>query len=252
MAKTTTKQKSSRGLGNTVTAIVALFLLGCFLVFLLPVFVESVFEGQLSKAAGLPVQIGNVHFSLTRPQFSVQAVEVLNPAGFPAGPLAQVSQARVRYAPSPKFVGGVELKQMQIDFKEFRLLRNETGALNLPSPSATMGGPVIGEVTLNLASVTYTNLSGGQPTQQTFELGLTNALYRNVKGIPGILEILNWEILKRTGLEEKMPSGVPEIKPIAGLPTENQISSEGAPSPPAPASSSASEPSPAPSAPTAG
>ncbi|GEM_PF-1188844 len=252
MKKATTKQKPSNRIGSLATAFVALFLLGCFLVFLLPAVVESVFQGQLSKATGLPVELGRVHFSLSQPQFSIQDVQVLNPVGFPAGPLAEVSEARVRYAPSAKFVGGFELKRLEIDFKDFRVLRNEKGVLNLPIGVLTGRGSVIEEVKLNLASVTYTDLSGRQPAQQTFELGLTNAIYRNVKGIPGILEILNWEILKRTGLEEKKAPALSEIKPIAGLPAANQTAPGAVPTPPSQANSTASEPSPAPSAQAAG
>ena len=252
MKKATTKQKPSSRISNLATAFVALFLLGCLLVFLLPAVVESVFQGQLSKATGLPVELGKVHFSLTQPQFSVQDIQIMNPPDFPAGPLAEVSEARVRYAPSPKFVGGFELKRLEIDFRGFRVLRNEKGILNLPLGVSTSRGPVIKEVKLNLASATYTDLSGGQPSQQTFELGLTNAVYRNVKGISGLLEILNWEVLKRTGLEEKKAPTLPEVKPIAELPTANQTVPGAAPSAPAQANLSTSAPSPDPSAPKAG
>ena len=251
MPKSFTKKKSSP-LSSGVTALTAVFLLGCFLVFLLPVVVEAVFQRQLSKATTLPVEIGKVHFSLRRPQFSIYEIEVSNPKDFPSGLLAQVGEARVQYAPTGKFVGGFELKKIEIDFKDFRLIRNEKGILNLPTFPPSESRHLINEVILNLGSVTYTDLSSGQPSQQTFDLALSKALYRNIKGISGILEILNWEILKRTGVEEKLKTSLSEIKPIGGSPVAVQTASEAVPSlAPAP-SSKPSEPSPALSAPKAG
>ncbi len=251
MPKSITKKKSSP-LSNGATTLIALFLLGCFLVFLLPVVVEAVFQSQLSKATTLPVEIGKVHFSLRRPQFSIQEIQILNPSGFPAGPLAQVGEVRARYSPSPKFVGGFELKKVEIDFKDFRLIRNETGKLNLPSLAPAENRNLINEVILNLGPVTYTDLSSGQPAQETFDLALSHAIYRNVKGISGILEILKWEILKRTGVEESAPPALPQIKPIGELPAETQSVSEAVPSAPGAADSKSSSPSLDPSAPAAG
>lgn len=251
MLKTVTKKKSSRLAGNLMTAAVALFLLGCFLVFLLPVAAEAVFQNRLSKAAGLPVQIGKVQFSLTSPRFSLSQIEVFNPKDFPAGPLARVREANVRYLPSLQFVGGFEFKRVEIEFEEFRLLRNEKGILNLPLLKSAGEKPVIEEVVFNLTSVTYTDLSGAQPVQQTYDLGLSNAVYRNVKGIPGIVEIIGWEILKRTGVEEKTGPVMPEIRPTAGSQAADQNEPAAAASLLPASSASTSEPSPAPSSPTA-
>jgi hypothetical protein len=73
----------------------------------------------------------------------------------------------------------------------------------------------IEELILNLDSVTYTDLTGEQPVhQKTFDLGLKDATYRNVKGVAGIIEIINWEILKRTGISAALATipATPQIQ----------------------------------------
>lgn len=249
MRKAPTKQKSRGLLSNLFSAAVAVLLVAAFVFFLLPVVVQTVLERQLAKATGLPVQIENVQFSLNSPQFTVKEVVFHNPSGFPDAPLAQLRQVRVWYSPSPTFLGWMVLKRVEVDFEDFRLVRNQAGVLNLPQAgSLKKGKSTINEVTLNLKAITYTDLSGTQPAQETFDLDLTNALYRNVKGAAGVVEILSWEVLKRTGVEEKARPVLPEIKPIA----ESQAVVQNVPAPAASSlpesKTSGSGPSPAPSA----
>ena len=247
--KTATKQNSSPFLANFGSTVLALFLIVAFLIYLLPVLSQVAFKKQFSKITGLPVALGDVRFELTQPEFVIHRVQFFNPANFPDGLLAAIGEVKVRYSPPPPFGPWFNLKRVEINFKDFRLMRNEQGRLNLPQiavPSQNKNS--IDELVLNLENVTFTDLSAGRPAQQTFDLALKNAVYRNIKGMPGILEILNWEILKRTGVEEK----IAVIKPIVESPAAGQT----APVPVAsqrPATGSAqSEPSPGPSAPKAG
>lgn len=237
MKKTVTKKKSSSapfvlGIGLALLAL-------CSGIFLLPHAVKAFIQSSLSKTTGLPVQIGKIHLSLARSQFSIKNLQFSNAKGFPDAPLARIGKVKIHYLPPVTIGGWFELKKVEVDFEEFRLVRNEAGSLNLPAPpSLPVRGETIDELVLNLGPVTYTDLSGGQPVQQTFDVKLEKAVYRKVKGIPGILEILNWEILKRTGVEEKTTPSPPEIKPLA---EPQPVASEATP----PALAPAPEPEPA-------
>jgi len=186
----------------------------CLGIFLFPHAVKALIQYSLSQTSGLPVEIDEIQFSLTRPRFLIKDLEFSNGKGFPASSLARIGEIEVHYLPPATIGGWFELKKVEVDFQEFRLVRNEGGSLNLPAlrPLAARG-ETIDELVLNLGPVIYTDLSGGQPIQQTFDLELDKAVYRKVKGVPGILEILNWEILKRTGVEEGT-SSPPEIRPV--------------------------------------
>lgn len=216
--KTLTKENPANPLLTLGVSIAGLLLLLSLGVFLLPLAAEVLIQNNLSKASALPVKIGKIHFSLTRPQFSIKDLEFSNSKGFPAAPLTRIGEVKVRYLPPATIGGGFELKKVEVDFREFRLVRNKAGSLNLPVLRPLPArGQTIDELVLNLSPVTYTDLSGQQPVQQTFDLKLEKAVYRKVKGVPGILEILNWEILKRTGVEEKTNPPPPEIKPVTEL-----------------------------------
>lgn len=210
MKKAAASKKSSKPL-LALGGGVALLLLS-LVVFLLPLAGKVFLQSRLSKTTGLLVRIGQVHFSLTRPRFLIKDLEFLNSKGFPPAPLARIGEVRVGYLPPAVLGEGFELAKVEIDFKEFRLVRSEAGSLNLPAPRPVpLRGERIGELVLNLGPLTYTDLSGERPLQQSYDLKLEKALYRNVKGVSGILEILNWEILKRTGVEEKPK---PPAKPV--------------------------------------
>ena len=176
---------------------------------------------SLENIAGVPVEVGRFHLSLTRPQFTLKDLKLFNPKGFPEGEMTVLKQVKGDY-PSPPIFGGISnLKNLELEFEQFRLIRNKSGIMNLPAlnPFQSIKGN-IDTVKITLGNVTFTDLIGNQPAQQTFDLELQKAVYRNVKGIPGVIEIVNWEILKRTGIEEGKPEEpetpiVAELRPIA-------------------------------------
>ena len=253
MKAATAKRNFSRSSSPLGALVVGLFLLILLAVFVSPWMIQGSIQNRLSKATGLSVNIGSAHFKLTQPSFWIKDLQLLNPKGFPAAPLAQIGEVTGQYSRASFLLGQPRFKKIRITFKEFRLIRNDKGELNLPKLAVPVSGnTVINELELNLNAVTYTDLSTGQPVQQTFNLGLTNSIFRNVKGISGIVEILGWEILKRTGVPEKITPPFPNVKPIAELKAAAQTGSALAPSIPPAKGQSQSAPSPVPSAPKAG
>lgn len=242
------KRQASSPSSNLGALIVGFFLIILLAIFVSPWMAQALIQSRLSKATALSVNIGGAHFNLTRPRFWIKDLQFFNPKGFPAAPLAQIGEVKAQYAPVSIFLGRPHFKKVKIDFKEFRLMRNGKGILNLPPvPAGTPSRTTIDELELNLNTVTYTDLSSGQPVQQTYSLGLANSVYRNVNGVPGILEILSWEVLKRTGVPEKI-TPAPNAKSIAELRAADQTASVPAPKVPSAASQSKSAPSLAPSA----
>ena len=245
MKKSAAPKKSSAGFLKVLVLIV---LLTSLIVLFLPKAVKSHIKSRLAQAIGLPLQVGEIDLSFTSPQFLLKDLLLSNPNGFPSAEMAQISRVQVQYVPSFAFLGGLDVQKVEINFNELRVVRNETGGINLPvqPPLSAAAADVIDEVVLNLGSVTYTDLSGGEPVQKTFDVGLVNAVYRNVKGIAGIMEIVNWEVRKRIGIQEASKEvAQPESPAAVPVPPASQ-SSEAAPAPAAPPQAS---PEPAPSTP---
>lgn len=235
MKATATKRNLASAPSSLGAVVVTFFLLALLGVFLSPWVARALIQSQLSKTTGLPVSLGNVHFSVTGPRFSIKDLQFSNPRGFPSAPLAQVSEVKARYSPLSAVLGRPHFKRLQVTFREFRLMRNESGSLNLPSVAGgAVGRADIDELELTLVPLTYTDLSSGQPTQKTYDMDLIKSVYRNVKGVAGIVEILNWEILKRTGLPEKVTPAPPQVKPTASeTPVIIQMGPAAAPQAPA-------------------
>ena len=232
--------------------VVLLVLVGVLVVVLFPQAAQGLLTGQLSKALGLPVQIREFVCNFSQPQFRLKELIITNPHGFPAAELAAISEVKVQYVPSFGMLRQLDLQKVEINFRELRLVRNQQGEINLPVQSPLQAaGDNIDEVILNLGSVIYTDLSGKEPVQKTFDLNLGNEIYRNVKGIAGILEIVNWEVLKRTGVDAEKKVGTPpakeEMPKIASIPVTSESI---APQPPT-SQSPESDPQPPAAEPTA-
>lgn len=236
MTKRTSTQKSPAGLFKF---LILVFLFAALIILLTPKAVQSHIKNRLAESLGLPLAIGEIDFSFTSPQFLLKDLLLSNPDGFPSAKMAEIGRVNVQYAPSFVFLQGLDVKKVEVDFKELRLVRNEAGEINLPIQTPLQAaGDEIDEVVLNLGAVTYTDLSGKEPVQKNFDLELVNAVYRNVKGVAGIMEIVGWEVRKRTG--------VPEMeKEIQASPQEeakpSEVPGEPAPASPAPVASPSAE-----------
>lgn len=175
---------------------------------------------HLSRETGLPVRIDQLDLNFRKPEFLLTGLQLLNPIGFPAADLARIADVKVQYASPLALVGLSDLKKVEVNFKELRLVRNESGGINLPLQLPMQAvGDTIEEVVINLGSVTYTDLSGTEPVQETYDLGLDKAVYRNVKGVAGIMEIVSWEVLKRTGVAPKEEAAVSPGPPAEEIST---------------------------------
>ena len=190
-------------------------LIGILAVSFLPQTVEACLLRHLSQATGLQVKMGSFRLHYRGSLLKMKDLEFLNPKGFPEGKLAQIGEARVDFSWRDILSRRGKTRQVMLNFKEFRLMKNETGLLNLPPiQKDTKEKTLFEEVVLNLDPVTYTDLSAGkQPVQKTFSASLNHAVYRNVKGVAGIVEIVNWEILKRTGIQEEPAPALSQIGP---------------------------------------
>ena len=213
MKKTASSKNPSRLI---LSLAIVLLLIGLLAAIFLPQVAEGILTDRLSRITGLSVNIQKLHFSLTHPQFLIKGIRFSNPKGFPLAELANIAEVKVQYVPPPLILGRMDIKKVEVNFKELRLVRDKAGNINLPvQPPVQAAGDVIDELVLNLNSLTYTDLFGEKPIQKTFKVGLDKAVYRNVKGIAGILEIVSWEVLKRTGVEagEKSQTPVPSPEP---------------------------------------
>jgi len=203
-----------RSSGRFLSFGIVIILIGFAVVFFLPSAFVNLMAKRLSQATNLPVNIRHLDVRLSRPEFLILDLKFLNPKGFPPAELASIGEVKVQYIPPPLVLGQLDVKKIEINFKELRLIRNEAGDINLPIRLPVQAvGDTIDELILNLNSVTYTDLSEKQAVQKTFQLGLERAVYRNVKGVAGILEIVSWEVLKRAGID-------PEKQQIQEAPVE--------------------------------
>lgn len=229
MKKTPAPKKSS---SKSFTALLLFILVLLALVWGAPAALKLFIVKSLEGKVGSAVQIDRIQVDFLRSRFSLKGVRILNPAGFPKGEMAILDRVSGDYTLPFVPEMGPGVKKLEVEFLEFRLLKNEKGILNLPAlnPFARPGAS-IGELLLTLSAVTFTDLSKEPPSQENYDLGLKQSVYRNVKGVWGIIEILNWEISKRTGIEEAPVAETPAM-PIDESQAAGQTLPE--PAPPAP------------------
>lgn len=250
MARSAAPKKKTSPVPAFLLTFALLLVIGFAGASLVPSLIQGKLEKRISQTLKLKTEIEKFQFHPGRHEV-LFSLDVSNPGGFPDSRMARIGRVRVDYAFSGLPFRGMDVQRVETAFDEFRLIKNEKGDLNLPAlPTPSGKTQVIDEWILNLGPLTFTDLSAGHPIQKTFNLDLSNEIYRNVKGIAGMAEILRWEILKRTGIEEKIL--IPEIKPIGGQSAEVQTGSVPAVSTAPESAQSASSPSPVPSVPAAG
>jgi len=112
--------------------------------------IKSAVESGTRIVTGLRLTIGMFRVGILRTLVDIKNLRILNPAGFKDKTMLDMPEIYVDYDLPAIFRGKVYLTEMRIDMKEFVVVRNEKGELNLDS-----------------LKVVQAQKSGGSPKAQT-------------------------------------------------------------------------------------
>lgn len=161
---------------------------------------DFVIKAAVSKGVelvtGCKLNIGGLKIGILKPVVDIRDLRLLNPSNFTDRTMVDVPEIYVNYDLQSIMKGVVHLPELRLALKEFVVVRNARGELNLDAlktvqankegkkpeekPGAKMPQIKIDSMTLKIGTVIFKDYSkGGQPEVKEFKINLSES-YTNV------------------------------------------------------------------------
>ncbi|MCM8760542.1 MAG: hypothetical protein NC933_00135, partial [Candidatus Omnitrophica bacterium] len=95
------------------------------------VIIKTSVERGVEMVTGLKITIGSFRLGLIDSSLFIKGLRLFNPAGFKDSVMAEVQEIAVIYDLPAILKGDIHLKEARLALKEFTVVRNERGILNL-------------------------------------------------------------------------------------------------------------------------
>ncbi len=173
----------------------------------------------LQKEFGTQVTVEEVKLDFVNAQAKYNGVVIQNPLVFPDGGMIFIPKLFLDFKPEALLRGKIMLRTLEVNVGEIRVLNVPGNGLNLYALSVMKpkfkdtGEPGAGrfaaeikpqfgvdQLILSLGQATSTDLTGPNPLQKSYNLGVQHSIFRNVEGLRGVMDIIIWETLKRMGI----------------------------------------------------
>lgn len=153
-------------------------------------------EKGVQVVTGLKLNIGRLDVGIFRPVVAIKNLKLFNPGGFPDKTMIDMPEIYVKYD-LPAIIGGkVHLPEVRLALKEFFVVKNSKGELNLNSlkpvqaqkegkaPAEKTAGKApdiqIDKLSLNIGKVIYKDYSkDGSPSVKEYNVN-HNEVYTNI------------------------------------------------------------------------
>lgn len=178
--------------------------------------IKAAVEGGAAYVTGLKLKTGGFSVGVVRTAVDIKDLKLFNPAGYPDKVMLDMPRIYVSYD-LPRILGGtVYLRDVMIDMKEFTVVKNEKGELNLdalkvvkekkaaakPAPEEK-GKAVkmhIDKLRLKIGKVVYKDYSkGGAPEVQEFNVNLDES-YSNIDDPAALVSLIVVKALMNTSI----------------------------------------------------
>jgi hypothetical protein len=173
-------------------------------------------EAAAQLAVGLKVSMQSFSLGVIQPKVAIKNLEILNPAGYPDKDMAQIPEIYVHYDLPALFKGKVHLKDMRFNLKEFTVVKNAKGEVNLNSlkvaqaqkegkkPEAKEGQKMpqlqIDQLELTIGKVLYKDYSRGkEPVVREFPVNL-HERYSNIDNPYTLVSLIVVKALMNTSI----------------------------------------------------
>ena len=185
--------------------------------------IKTLFAIGLRLGLGAPVDIEAAHLDFFNQKVTFEGILIKNPSSFQRGILAEIPKIAVDFDAPELQQGRFHFRNIGIEIEELRMMHAAGGKMNLlglkvfrPSggggkrETASAESPLfrMDKVELSLNRVTYTDLSGPNPLQQSFRLGIQKAALANHPGLESIVEAIVQESIQAAGLQKMLDEAI--------------------------------------------
>lgn len=199
---------------GTILLIVVIALGGLFLA--RNAVVKAGVEQGVEAVTGMPLAVGKLDLDFNRTLVDIEGLTVKNPKGFHGTALVEVPKILVDYNLSNILKGKIHLENVEFDMKQFNVVKNEEGQLNLDSLKAlqqkgTPGQPSkpapqekgkavplqIDNLRLRIGKVSFVDYSSGIPSVKDFSVNIDQT-FKNITDPQALVKLIVAKALMNT------------------------------------------------------
>ena len=179
-------------------------------------------ENGVGLITGLPLKMGKFDFSLLKSSVEIKDMKIKNPSHFPNDVLLDMPEIYVDFNLGDMTKGKIHLEEIRIDLKEFVLVKNADGQLNINQIKAVQKGKQpavepaakakpaekgaapkiqIDSMQLKLGEALFKDYSGGktEPTVTRFPINI-NERYTNITNPNQLVSLIVVKVMMNTPL----------------------------------------------------
>jgi len=178
--------------------------------------VKSTIEKGVKLVTGLQLRIGSLNIGIVKTLVGIKSLKLYNPEGFQDRVMLDMPEVFVDYDLPAALKGTVHLNEVRIDLKEFIVVKNKEGKLNLDSlkvvkaqkegkdPEEKEKGKApdikIDLLKLKIGMVIYKDYSSGsKPTVRKFNVNI-NETHENITNPYALVSLIVVKALARTAI----------------------------------------------------
>lgn len=190
-----------------------------FLVLARNVVVKAAVENGVRIVTGMPLSMGKLDLNFQKSFVDLEDLVVKNPSGFHDTSLVEIPKIFVAYDLPGILKGKVRLTGLEFNMKQFTVVKNEKGELNLDRLKALQGTqkapakttkqepkapakpiPVqIDKMRLKIGKVVYVDYSSGQPVNKEFNINIDQT-YENITDLYSVVRLIVLKAMLSSGI----------------------------------------------------
>jgi len=183
--------------------------------------IQSILGTSISRAAHVPVSIGNTDVSFLKSSIRLKEIRVKNPSGFKESLMLHMPLIAINFDLPAFFKGTAHFQEIRLNLAEVVVVKNKDGKLNIDAvkpkdadkakqqkaredSKAKGKAPklMIDKLYLTIGRVVYKDYSSGgkEPAVQTFDINIKDRVYTNIDNPSGIISLIMVEAITNTTL----------------------------------------------------
>ena len=203
-------------LGKLIVSLIVVFVV---LLLARNVVVKAMVEHGVKIVTGMPLSMGKLDLNFQKSFVDLEGLVVKNPSEFHDTSLVEIPRIFVEYDLPDILKGKVHLKNLEFNMKQFTVVKNEKGELNLdrlkalqgtqkpsaPTPKQRPETPAkpmpiqIDMMRLKIGKVVYVDYSWGSPSTKEFLINLDQS-FQNITDLNSVVRLIVLKAMMSSGI----------------------------------------------------
>jgi len=197
-----------------LTVVIGVIAILLILSFVKDMFIKTSVEKGVELVTGLPLKMRSLNVGIINTLVNIRDLKLFNPVGYKDKIMLDMPEVYVDYNLPSIIKGKIHMQKMRLNLKEFTVIKNERGELNLDSlkvvqaqkegrqPQEKEAGKApemqIDSLELKIGKVVYKDYSkGGAPSVQEFKVNLDEK-YKNIRDPYSLVSLIVVKTLMNT------------------------------------------------------